>query len=98
MRKYQQLVLVTIAGLSVCALLLYRSENSRLRYVLDVVNVFGEDADLRQHATGVGDLPFEFTTPFPLWQRIGSGFHAYAAYWHRDEGQSSSSNDGKCEM
>lgn len=81
MRKYQQLFLVTISVLSIVTLLLYRSENGRLKYVLDVVNFFGQQTD---RLSDTNEPSFEFTTPFPIWQRIGKGFHAYAAFWHAD--------------
>lgn len=79
MRKYQQLLLIAVSALSVGTLLLYRSENGRLKYVLDVVNFFGQQTD--RHVGVAGEPSFEFTTPFPIWQRIGKGFHAYAAFW-----------------
>lgn len=79
MRKYQQLILVVVSVLSVTCLLIYRSENYRLKYVLDVVNFFGQNERIHKE-----DISFEYTSPFPIWQRIGSGFHAYSSFWHRD--------------
>lgn len=79
MRKYQQLILVAVSLLSLTCLLIYRSENYRLKYVLSVVNFFGQDERIHKE-----DLSFEYTSPFPIWQRIGSGFHAYSSFWHRD--------------
>lgn len=79
MRKYQQLILVVASLLSLTCLLIYRSENYRLKYVLSVVNFFGQDERIHKE-----DLSFEYTSPFPIWQRIGSGFHAYSSFWHRD--------------
>lgn len=79
MRKYQQLILVAVSLLSLTCLLIYRSENYRLKYVLSVVNFFGQDERIHKE-----DLSYEYTSPFPIWQRIGSGFHAYSSFWHRD--------------
>lgn len=41
MRKYQQLLLLLVSIISVTVLLIYKSENNRLKYVLEVVNFFG---------------------------------------------------------
>lgn len=89
MRKYQQLLLLAISVLSIVTLLLYRSENGRLKYVLDVVNMLGKANDRHPSASAAtsADLSFEYTTPFPIWQRIGKGFHAYAAFWHWDHSE-----------
>lgn len=78
MRKYQQLCLVVISLISITFLLVYRSENGRLKYVLEVVNFFGQKEPIKEENT------FEYTSPLPIWQRIGNGFHAYSSFWHRD--------------
>ena len=80
MRKYQQLCLVIISILSITILLIYRSENSRLKYVLEVVNFFGRDSDLAINS----NLPHDFTNPLPLWQRIGTDLHAYSSFWYQE--------------
>lgn len=82
MRKYQQLVLVAVSVLSIICLLIYRSENYRLQYVLDVVNFFGQKERIHKE-----DISFEYTSPFPIWQRIGNGFHAYSSFWHHDSSE-----------
>lgn len=91
MRKYQQLLLLVVSVLSIVTLLLYRSENGRLKYVLDVVNSLGQsDGNYDASSAAAADLSFEYSTPFPIWQRIGKGFHAYAAFWHWDDRESGS--------
>lgn len=78
MRKYQQLCLVVISLLSITCLLVYRSENGRLKYVLEVVNFFGQKEPIKE------ENHFVYIDPFPTWQRIGNGFHAYSSFWHKD--------------
>lgn len=78
MRKYQQLCLVVISLISITCLLVYRSENGRLKYVLEVVNFFGQKEPIKE------ENQFVYITPFPTWQRIGNGFHAYSSFWHND--------------
>lgn len=93
MRKYQQLALLLISCLSVGILMMYKSENNRLKYVLKYVNFFGRNdaAVLRrlQNGTGTEDehhlLKAAFSKPLPVWQLIGDSFHAYSAYWKRNE-------------
>lgn len=89
MRKYQQLALLLISVFSVVVLLMYKSENNRLKYVLKYVNFFGRNdaAVLRRLQNGTGSeaelrLPKSaFSKPLPVWQLIGDSFHAYSAYW-----------------
>lgn len=78
MRKYQQLCLVVISLISITCLLVYRSENGRLKYVLEVVNFFGQKEPIKEENL------FVYISPFPTWQRIGNGFHAYSSFWHND--------------
>ncbi|SPP75698.1 uncharacterized protein LOC117578602 [Drosophila guanche] len=89
MRKYQQLVLLLISCLSVGILLMYKTENNRLKYVLKYVNFFGRSdvAVLRRLENGTKeDLPqLALWRPMPVWQVIGDSFHAYSAYWMRKE-------------
>ncbi|XP_034651808.1 uncharacterized protein LOC117890834 [Drosophila subobscura] len=89
MRKYQQLVLLLISCLSVGILLMYKTENNRLKYVLKYVNFFGRSdvAVLRRLENGTKeDLPqVALWRPMPVWQVIGDSFHAYSAYWMRKE-------------
>lgn len=84
MRKYQQLCLIVISLLSVVILLIYRSENNRLKYVLEVVNFFGRsDASTLVRLNETDDPKFDFANPLPVWQRIGKGFFAYSAHWRK---------------
>ncbi|XP_068144784.1 uncharacterized protein [Drosophila tropicalis] len=97
MRKYQQLFLLLISFLSVCILLMYKSENNRLKYVLKYVNFFSRNdaAVLRRLDGGIGNRTMDedkmfhlaMSRPLPVWQLIGSGgdFYAYSSYWKRNE-------------
>lgn len=90
MRKYQQLALLLISCFSVGVLMMYKSENNRLKYVLKYVNFFGRNdaAVLRriQNSTTAEDeerqSKWVFTKPLPVWQVIGDSFYAYSAYWY----------------
>ncbi|EDW08156.1 uncharacterized protein LOC6578306 [Drosophila mojavensis] len=93
MRKYQQLALLLISCFSVGVLMMYKSENNRLKYVLRYVNFFGRNdaAVLRriQNSTTAEDeerqSKWVFTKPLPVWQVIGDSFYAYSAYWKQKE-------------
>ncbi|KAH8416182.1 hypothetical protein KR222_010109 [Zaprionus bogoriensis] len=93
MRKYQQLALLLISCFSVGILLMYKSENNRLKYVLKYVNFFGRNdaAVLRRLHNGTDSEAEQllsksaFSKPLPVWQLIGDSFHAYSAYWKRNE-------------
>ncbi|XP_017049937.1 uncharacterized protein LOC108094018 [Drosophila ficusphila] len=89
MRKYQQLVLLVISCLSVGILLMYKTENNRLKYVLKYVNFFGRNdaAVLRrlENGTKEEDPKALLGRPLPVWQVIGDSFHAYSAFWIRNE-------------
>ncbi|EDW58793.1 uncharacterized protein [Drosophila virilis] len=93
MRKYQQLALLLISCFSIGVLLMYKSENNRLKYVLKYVNFFGRNdaAVLRrlQNGTAAEDLQHlsksAFSKPLPVWQLIGDSFYAYSAYWKQNE-------------
>lgn len=87
MRKYQQLFLVVVSAISIICLFIYRSENSRLKYVLEVVNFFGKNNDepsVHQLDNDTGTPVYDFLSPHPVWQRIGNGFYAYSAFWHKN--------------
>jgi len=88
MRKYQQLVLLLISCLSVSFLLMYKTENNRLKYVLKYVNFFGRNdaAVLRRLENGTKEDGAQVLwRPLPVWQVIGDSFHAYSAFWMRNE-------------
>lgn len=84
MRKYQQLCLIVISLVSIIILLMYRSENSRLKYVLEVVNFFGrsDNAIVRlENTTKTYIQNYDLASPTPVWTRIGTDFHVYSTFW-----------------
>lgn len=88
MRKYQQLLLILISIISVTVLLVYKSENNRLKYVLQVVNFFGRNdaAVLDRLENSIKSVGMhDFSNPLPVWQHIGGNFHAYSSYWEKKE-------------
>lgn len=85
MRKYLQLLLVVVSLLSLVALLFYRHEYHRLRYVLQVLNFFGKpyptsDSDCLSNLTLFGNLK-ALDDPFPSWQRLDPHFFVYSSHW-----------------
>ncbi|EAA09426.3 AGAP005120-PA [Anopheles gambiae str. PEST] len=89
MRKYQQLALVLLSVTCVVILLVYKSENNRLKYVLEVVNIFGRNdaASLIRidNSTRLHSSPYDFDSPLPAWQRLGDGFYVYSSFWQKNE-------------
>ncbi|XP_055606632.1 uncharacterized protein LOC129754527 [Uranotaenia lowii] len=90
MRKYQQLALVLISISCVAILLVYKSENNRLKYVLEVVNIFGRSdaASLIRIENSTryrGVAAYDFDSPLPTWQRIGSDVYVYSAFWQKND-------------
>uniref|UniRef100_A0A1B0A9G3 Glycosyltransferase family 92 protein n=1 Tax=Glossina pallidipes TaxID=7398 RepID=A0A1B0A9G3_GLOPL len=89
MRKYQQLLLLIISCISVGILLMYKTENNRLKDVLHVINFFGrKDAAILRRIDNINNSSHylaDFIHPLPVWQQFGQHFHAYAAYWKRNE-------------
>ncbi|XP_055704230.1 uncharacterized protein LOC129802447 [Phlebotomus papatasi] len=88
MRKYQQLALVIISLISVTVLLMYRNENSKLKYILEVVNFFGRTdaaALVRiENSTAFSHISPDFSTPLPMWTRLGNEFHSYSSFWSKN--------------
>lgn len=91
MRKYQQLFLVIVSCVSVGILLMYKTENRRLRDIVRVINFFGQNDAivLRQRPAGP---PYDtvslndYVHPMAVWQRLGGdGYHGYSAFWSRNE-------------
>lgn len=70
---------------------MYRSENSKLKYVLEVVNFFGRSDSVTMVRLEKGAASAEFDTkhvfddPIPMWTRLGNDFHGYSAHWHKNE-------------
>lgn len=89
MRKYQQLALVLISISCIAILLVYKSENNRLKYVLEVVNIFGRSdaASLIRidNSSRYRAVPYDFDSPLPVWQRVGGDVYVYSAYWQKNE-------------
>ncbi|XP_053687486.1 uncharacterized protein LOC128736987 [Sabethes cyaneus] len=89
MRKYQQLALVIISISCLAILLAYKSENNRLKYVLEVVNIFGRNdaaslirIDNSSHSR---PAPYDFDSPLPVWQRVGNDVYVYSAFWQKND-------------
>lgn len=89
MRKYQQLALVLLSISCVAILLVYKSENNRLKYVLEVVNIFGRSdaASLIRidNSSRYKSVPYDFDSPLPSWQRVGADVYVYSAFWQKNE-------------
>lgn len=88
MRKYQQLALLVISCISVGILLMYKTENSRLKDVLHVVNFFSRnDAAIMKRIDNNSSMQYnlDFLYPMAVWQSIGDNFHAYSSHWRRNE-------------
>lgn len=69
---------------------MYRSENSKLKYVLEVVNFFGRSdtvtmVRLEKGITADFATKHIFDDPVPMWTRLGDDFHAYSSHWHKNE-------------
>lgn len=89
MRKYQQLTLLVLTVLSVSILVMYKRENAKLKYVLDVVNFFGRndaDAILKLENDTVQSSVYDLSYPMSTFQFVGNNFHAYSAFWKRNLG------------
>ncbi|XP_075215511.1 uncharacterized protein LOC142321369 [Lycorma delicatula] len=93
MRKYRQLVLVLITLASLCTLLMYRHEYLKLRYVLEVLNFFGNPQAnindclvLNETYTTDNKNKLLFVNPSPSWLKLGSHF-VYSAFWEFESGK-----------
>lgn len=84
MRKYQQLLLILVSVLSVTVLIVYRSENERLQHVLSVVNFFGQRDNLVK-IENFSNFTYKFDYPLPTWSYLGNDFHAYSAFWKKND-------------
>lgn len=66
---------------------MYRSENTRLKYVLEVVNFFGrsDNAIVRlENTTKTYIENYDLANPTPVWTRIGTDFHVYSTFWNNN--------------
>lgn len=69
---------------------MYRSENSKLNHVLDVVNFLGrsDSVSMLRVEKGAGaefNTQHVFDDPSPIWKRLGDDFHGYSSHWHKNE-------------
>lgn len=88
MRKYQQLLLVLVSVLSVTILIVYKSENERLNHVLNVVNFFGQRDSINLNLVKIenySNFTYRFDYPLPTWSFLGGEFHAYSAFWKKND-------------
>ena len=76
MRKYYRAILLITAVISLISLLFYRHEYNRLRYVLEVVNYFGQpnqEGSLKKTTLGLNE-------PLSSWQRLDDDLYVYTSY------------------
>lgn len=85
MRKYQQLLLILVSVISVTVLIVYRSENERLQHVLNVVNFFGNRDISLVKIENFSNFSYKFDYPLPTWLYLGNEFHAYSAFWKKND-------------
>ena len=72
---------------SVIALLFYRHEYHRLRYVLEVLNFFGTPAESNYcpvvNETTLWQKIDSIASPGPLWQHLDDGHYVSSAFWEQ---------------
>ncbi|KAF4526007.1 hypothetical protein B566_EDAN000799 [Ephemera danica] len=87
MKKYYRLILVLVSILSFTAVLIYRAEYNRLRYVLEVLNFFGKPGELAVSSDCLinGSIftaeNISFTESVPVWHRLNNDLYMYSAFW-----------------
>ncbi|XP_071454791.1 uncharacterized protein [Hetaerina americana] len=86
MKKYYQLGLIIVSLLSVTALIFYRHEYHRLRYVLEVLNFFGDPGQKSKQDDGRSCLqaPIGINSGvgvYASWQRVSNFLYVYSAFW-----------------
>ncbi|XP_063983052.1 uncharacterized protein LOC135165570 [Diachasmimorpha longicaudata] len=87
MKKYYQAALALTAALSLIALLFYRHEYNKLRFVLQVFNYFGTPSqNPANESCSISTSKFrsDFSEPSATWQRLSDDLHVFSAY-HIDE-------------
>ncbi|XP_045507120.1 uncharacterized protein LOC123703229 [Colias croceus] len=91
MRKYYQLILFVVCFLSIVTLLMYRHEYYKLRYVLEVLNIFGKPGLSEIEFCGPGfnatmlseilrNSSMEVKETPPLFQEIDENFYSYSSF------------------
>ncbi|CAB3366188.1 Hypothetical predicted protein [Cloeon dipterum] len=88
MRKYYRLILFIFLFISTIALLFYWHEYNRLRYVLEVLNFFGQPPEVSVtsdcllntslFSTENVTIPDSIT---PVWHRLGNDLFVFSAFW-----------------
>lgn len=87
MRKYHQLLLLIITVVSLTTLLMYRREYLKLRYVLEVLNYFGNPQGGGEDCLVLNDTFIAnerrktyFSLPKPSWIKVSQHF-VYSSFW-----------------
>lgn len=86
MRKYYQAALLITAVISLTALLFYRHEYNRLRYVLEVFNYFGKPnqegikISCPQNTPELKKFSPDLNEPLSSWQRLDDDLFIYSSY------------------
>ncbi|XP_044575816.1 uncharacterized protein LOC123259394 [Cotesia glomerata] len=87
MRKYYQAALALTAAVSLVALLFYRHEYNKLRFVLQVFNYFGTPQKNSLNCTNNIQVTNTYhQAASTSWQRLSEDFYIYSAYSY-DEGE-----------
>jgi hypothetical protein len=89
MRKYYRLILLVFLFVSTIALLFYWHEYNRLRYVLEVLNFFGQPPEVSVTSdcvlnTSLFSPAENVTIPdsvLPVWHRLGNDLFVFSAFW-----------------
>ncbi|XP_046388444.1 uncharacterized protein LOC124157616 [Ischnura elegans] len=89
MKKYYQLILIIVSFLSVTALIFYRHEYHRLRYVLEVLNFFGDPTQKSKqvdtHSCLLNQRTFNpGVGVYASWQRVSNFLFVYSAFWVKE--------------
>lgn len=85
MKKYYQAALALTAALSLVALLFYRHEYNKLRFVLQVFNYFGTPSSTPNETCSLAPITHDllindFSEPTSTWQRLSDDLHVFSAY------------------
>ncbi|XP_044006155.1 putative uncharacterized protein DDB_G0282133 [Aphidius gifuensis] len=87
MRKYHQAALTLTAAFSLIALMFYRHEYNKLRFVLQVFNYFGKPMKNGYYYDNcTSNMPIsmrlnsDYSEPISSWQRLSDNFYVYSSY------------------
>lgn len=88
MRKYYRMILFIFLFLSTISLLFYWHEYNRLRYVLEVLNFFGQPPEVAVTPDCLLNTSLfsteNVTIPdsvLPVWHRLGNDLFVFSAFW-----------------